>query len=113
MKRKYNTAAALQKAGMRAIAAFGEGRGAPGDGRREALFKERLHVLVCEALKNLSLNPRGRRDLKLLEADRLALGVMMCEPGNRSTRGEPLLLCSLAVLLLCPCCCCCCCCCCC
>ena len=49
MKRKYNTAAALQKAGMRAIAAFGEGRGAPGDGRREALFKERLHVPVCEA----------------------------------------------------------------
>jgi hypothetical protein len=70
--RRYRTQGPIQLAGFRAIAAFCEGKGANADARREACFKERLHVLVCEALCNPSLN--ARRNETLLEAGRLSLG---------------------------------------
>ena len=81
--RRYKTQEALQVAGCRAIAAFCEGRGPNADARREACFKERLHVLVCEALKNPTLR-QSPTNGALQEAGRLALGCIMYDSKKRN-----------------------------
>ena len=51
----------IQKCGFRAVAALCEGKSHQADARREACFRLRIHVLVCESLKNpalMALNDR-------------------------------------------------------
>ena len=82
--RQYKIQAPIQVACFRAIAAFCEGKGPNSDARREACFKERLHVLVCEALCNPTLN--AKRNESLLEAGRLAMGCIGWDSKKRHHR---------------------------
>mmetsp|Transcript_25621 Transcript_25621/g.30352 ORF Transcript_25621/g.30352 Transcript_25621/m.30352 type:complete len:2015 (+) Transcript_25621:83-6127(+) len=87
--RSYRGHGNIMKGAFKAVTALCEGKGPNADKRREACLKLRIHVLICESLKNP--NVVELRDEEIIEGGRLALGCIMYDSKGKRDRKSAIL----------------------